>query len=93
MLMAIYLTTMKIKLKTGDVVTVKSFALRSDDLVKVRLIKRIEKPKDFWGADGWEAQMIYKKDVDKLIKNGVPYEKGTKPVVWIFDYQIVKKIK
>ena len=78
------------KYKVGDIVLTKSFA---GPTVWVRLKKRILKPKDFWGADGWEAQMIYKKDVDKLIKNGVPYEKGTKPVVWIFDYQIVKKIK
>ena len=80
------------KFEIGDIVEVKSYALGSDKLIKVKLLKRINKPKDFWGADGWDAQIIYKKDVDKLIKNGVPYKKGEKPVVWVFDYNIVKKI-
>jgi len=79
--------------KPGDIVAVKSFALGEKDLIKVRLKKRIEKPDDFWGANGWDAQIIYKKDVDKLIKSGVPYKKGDKPVVWVFDYHIIKKIK
>ncbi len=59
--------------------------------VYVRLLKRVLKPKDDWGADGWDARIIYKKDVDNLIKNGVPYKKGEKPVVWVFDHQILNK--
>jgi hypothetical protein len=43
------------------------------------------------GVDGWQAQLIYKKDVDKLRKCGVPYKKGEKPKVWVFDWQIIKK--
>ena len=78
------------KYEVGDIVFVESFA---GPKVWVKLKKRILKPKDFWGADGWDAQIVYKKDVDKLIKNGVPYKKGEKPVVWVFDYHIVKKIK
>ena len=30
-------------------------------------------------------------DVAKLIKGGVPYKKGEKPKVWLFDFHIVKK--
>ena len=59
--------------------------------VRVRLKKRILKPKDFWGADGWDAQVIYKKDVDKLIKSGVPYKRGKKPLVFVFDWHIIKR--
>tara|TARA_R110002020_G_scaffold37239_18_gene112612 strand:+ start:2661 stop:2915 length:255 start_codon:yes stop_codon:yes gene_type:complete len=80
-------------LKVGDVVLVRSFALANDDLIKVKLKKRIKKPKDFWGANGWDAQIIHKKDVDKLIRNGVPYKKGKKPSVWVFDFQLVEKVK
>ena len=58
---------------------------------RVKLIKRMLKSKDSWGADGWDAQVIYKKDVDKLIKHGVPYKKKDKPLVWVFDFQIVNK--
>ena len=77
--------------KNGDIVKVRSFALHEDDLIRVKLKKRIKKPKDFWGANGWDAQILYKKDVDKLIKAGVPYKKGEKPIVWVFDFQLVKK--
>ena len=78
------------KYKAGDVVLVESFAISK---VWVRLKKRISKPKDFWGADGWDAQIIYKKDVDALRQNGVPYKKGAKPIVFVFDWQILKKKK
>lgn len=76
------------KYKIGDIVLTRSFA---KPRVWVRLKERILKPKDFWGADGWDAQIIYKKDVDELRRNGVPYEKGAKPMVFVFDWQIIKK--
>ena len=78
-------------LEVGDIVEVRSFALDADDLIKVKLLKRVTKPKNFWGADGWDAQIIYKKDVDKLIKNGVPYKRNEKPTVWVFDFNVVIK--
>ena len=74
--------------KVDDVVLVESFA---GPRVYVRLKKRILKPKDFWGADGWDAQIIYKKDVDKLRRKGVPYKKDTKPTVFVFDWHIIRK--
>ena len=76
------------KYKVGDVVLVESFA---GPKVQVRLKERLLKPKDFWGADGWDAQLIYKKDVDSLRKNGVPYKKDSKPVVFVFDWQMIKR--
>ena len=45
------------------------------------------------GVDGWEAQITSQKEVEKLRKHGVPYKKGEKPNVWVFDWQIIKKIK
>ena len=77
------------KYKVGDIVLVESFA---GPKVHVKLKKRVLKPKKGWGADGWDAQIIYKKDVDALRQNGVPYKKGEKPMVWVFDYRIIKKV-
>ena len=76
------------KYKVGDIVLVESFA---GPKVHVKLKKRVLKPKKGWGADGWDAQLIYKKDVDKLRKNGVPYKKDTKPVVFVFDWHLIKR--
>ena len=78
------------KYKVGDVVLVESFA---GPKVRVRLKKRVLIPKDCWGADGWAAQIIYKKDVDILRKNGVPYKKGAKPLVFVFDWHVIKRIR
>jgi len=76
------------KYNVDDVVLVESHA---GPHVWVRLKKRIVKPKDSWGADGWDAEIVYKKDVDSLIKSGVPYKSGTKPTVFVFDWQLLKK--
>jgi len=76
------------KYKMGDTVLVSSFA---GPKVWVKLKERILKPKDFFGADGWNAQIIYKKDVDNLRKSGVPYKKNTKPMVFVFDWQIISR--
>tara|TARA_R110002020_G_scaffold466237_1_gene688660 strand:- start:3 stop:248 length:246 start_codon:yes stop_codon:yes gene_type:complete len=76
------------KYNVNDVVLVHSFA---GPKVHVKLKKRVLKPKNFWGADGWDAQIIYKKDVDTLRKHGVPYKKGEKPIVFVFDWHIIKK--
>ena len=43
------------------------------------------------GVDGWDAQITLKKEVDKLRKHGVPYEKGSKPMVFVADWQIIKR--
>ena len=43
------------------------------------------------GVDGWEAQIYKQKDVEKLRKCGVPYKKEEKPMVFVPDWQIIKK--
>jgi hypothetical protein len=43
------------------------------------------------GVDGWYAQITNQKEVDKLRRHGVPYKKGEKPKVWVFDWQIIEK--
>tara|TARA_R100000664_G_scaffold25022_1_gene34943 strand:+ start:237 stop:488 length:252 start_codon:yes stop_codon:yes gene_type:complete len=81
---------MKLKYEVNDIVLVESFA---GPKVYVRLKNRILKPKDFWGADGWDAQIIYKKDVDTLRRHGVPYKQGEKPIVFVFDWHMIRKKK
>jgi len=74
----------------NDIVLVKSFA---GPRVKVRLLQRFVPKKNEWGAPGWEAILIHKKCVERLIKSGVPYKKEEKPKVWVFDWEIIKKVK
>tara|TARA_B100001250_G_scaffold410963_1_gene438507 strand:+ start:277 stop:534 length:258 start_codon:yes stop_codon:yes gene_type:complete len=74
----------------GDKVLVKSFA--GPDvrvLLKSRYI--VSETDHKLGVDGWNAQIVNKKEVDKLRQHGVPYSKNEKPVVWVFDWQIIKK--
>ena len=74
----------------NDRVLVKSFAGPN---VCVRLLKRYiaKQSQHKLGVDGWEAQITNQKEVEKLRKRGVPYKKGEKPKVWVFDWQIIKK--
>jgi hypothetical protein len=74
----------------NDNVLVKSFA--GPD-VCVRLLKRYIASKSSLklGENGWDAQVVNQKEVDILRKKGVPYKKGEKPKVWVFDWQIIKK--
>lgn len=74
----------------NDKVTIKTFAGPTVCVVlKKRYIASQSELK--LGVDGWEAQIIYKKDVALLRKHGVPYEKNEKPKVWVFDWEIIKK--
>ena len=75
-------------LKPGDIVLVNSFA---GPKVHVKLIKRVLKIKQQWGANGWDAQLIYSNEIEQLKKSGVPYKKNSKPTVWVFDFQIISK--
>ena len=61
----------------GDKVLVKSFAGPN---VRVTLKNRYI-----------AAESELKREVEKLRKSGVPYKKGEKPKVWVFDWQIIKK--
>lgn len=74
----------------NDKVLVKSFA--GPDVcvtLKKRYIAKQSQTK--LGVDGWEAQITAPKEVEKLRKSGVPYQKGEKPMVWVFDWQIIKR--
>ena len=83
---------MKLKKKytKNDRVLVKSFAGPN---VCVRLLKRYiaKQSQHKLGVDGWEAQITNQKEVEKLRKKGVPYKRGEKPKVWVFDFEIIKK--
>ena len=76
--------------KIGDVVLVKSFAGPN---VRVTLKNRYIAAESELklGVDGWEAQITLQRDVEKLRKRGIPYRKGEKPMVWVFDHHIIKK--
>ena len=80
----------KISYQKNDKVLVKSFA--GPD-TRVILRKRYIAPQSELklGVDGWEAQITIQKEVEKLRKAGVPYQKGEKPMVWVFDWQIIKR--
>ena len=74
----------------NDRVLVKSFA---GPKVCVTLKRRyIAKQSELkLGVDGWEAQITNQREVEKLRKKGVPYKRGEKPKVWVFDSDIIKK--
>jgi hypothetical protein len=80
----------KIRYRKGDKVIVSSFA-GPDVWVLLRERYIAKKSNHKLGVDGWEAQIVSQKEVEKLRKCGVPYRKGEKPKVWVFDWQIVKK--
>ena len=74
----------------NDRVLVKSFA--GPDVI-VTLTRRylVRETKHKLGVDGWEAQITNQKEVEKLRKKGVPYKRGERPKVWVFDFEIIKK--
>ncbi len=76
--------------RKGDRVLVRSFAGPN---VYVCLMERYiaSKSELKLGVDGWEAKITSQREVEKLRKRGVPYKKGEKPKVWVFDWQIIKK--
>jgi hypothetical protein len=77
--------------RKNDRVLVKSFA--GPD-VHVVLKKRytVSESEHKLGTDGWYAVIVSSKEVEKLRKCGVPYKKGERPEVWVFDWEIIKKI-
>ena len=80
----------KKKYKKGDTVLVKSFA--GPDVCVVLKSRYIASESEHkLGVDGWNAQIISQKEVEKLRKCGVPYKKGEKPKVWVFDWEIIEK--
>ena len=78
------------KYKVNDIVLVESAAGPS---VHVKLQKRVEKvcKGRIDGAPGWEALLLYEKEIEKLREAGVPYPKEGEHQVWVFDEDIIKK--
>jgi hypothetical protein len=74
--------------RKGDIVLVKCAA---GPKVYVRLVKRVLKPKDYWGADGWEAVLLNNTETEKLRKAGVPYPEKGEREVWVYDEDIIKR--
>ena len=77
-------------IKPGNILLVESFA---GPRVHVKVTKEFFKKKDEWGADGWDGILIYESDIKALITAGVPYETNKDHEVWVFNFQIIKKIK
>jgi len=78
--------------KINDRVLVESFAGPEVCVIlKKRYIANQSEHKI--GVDGWYALIANENEVNKLRNNGVPYRKGEKPEVWIFDWQIIKKCR
>tara|TARA_R110002020_G_scaffold46255_1_gene131673 strand:- start:25504 stop:25758 length:255 start_codon:yes stop_codon:yes gene_type:complete len=76
--------------RKNDKVLVKSFAGPDVSVIlKERFLVSESELKI--GVDGWNAQITSQKEVNKLRKHGVPYKKDEKPMVWVFDWQIIKK--
>ena len=74
----------------NDKVLVSSFA--GPDVI-VTLTRRylVRETKHKLGVNGWKAQITSYKEVEKLRQHGVPYKKGEKPIVFVADWQIIKK--
>ena len=77
------------KYRKNDIVVFNSFA---GVQIRARLVERIYYPKnDNWGGyGGWNAVLIYKKDMEKLKSHCVVVDKEE---FWIYDWQIIKKTK
>jgi len=81
---------LKKRYQKNDRVIVKSFAGPEVCVVlKNRYI--VSKSESKLGVDGWHAQITNQKEVEKLRKCGVPYSKNEKPMVWVFDWEIIEK--
>ena len=82
----------KRRYRKNDRVVVKSFA--GPDVCVVLKERYIAAKSELkLGVDGWEAQITSQKEVEKLRKRGVPYKKGEKPIVFVFDEHIIRKKK
>ena len=84
--------TSKKQYTKNDRVLVKSFAGPN---VCVTLKKRYtaSESEHKLGVNGWEAQIVNQKEVNKLRRHGVPYSKGEKPRVFVAEWQILKKCR
>tara|TARA_R110000824_G_scaffold27988_20_gene94424 strand:- start:232 stop:486 length:255 start_codon:yes stop_codon:yes gene_type:complete len=74
----------------GDRVFIKTFAgPHACVLLRKRYIAKDSEHK--LGIDGWHAQITNQKEVNNLRKSGVPYKQGESPIVFVADWEIIKK--
>ena len=75
----------------GDRILVKTFA--GLDVCVILRERYLVKDSEYkLGTDGWTAQITNQKEVNDLRKSGVPYKKDEKPIVFIADWEIIKKM-
>ena len=83
------------KYKKGDIVLIQPSAGPALPQIHVRLIKRIiERKRDHWtGYSGWEAELIYKREIDILRKQWqIPFKKvGDR--TFVYDSEIIRRVK
>ena len=83
------------KYKKGDIVLIQPSAGPALPQIHVRLIKRIiERKRGHWtGYSGWEAELIYKREIDILRKQWqIPFKKvGDR--TFVYDSEIIRRVK
>ena len=80
----------------GDVIPNVHVKLKKRIVVKERKGKLVgfKKSMDWPGYSGWEAVLVYQDEVDMLRKNwSIPYKKPGEDVIFVYDYNIIKKTK
>ena len=83
---------LKKRYKKNDNVLVNCFA-GPDICVTLKKRYLVNDNKYKLGVNGWDAQITNQKEVNKLRSRGVPYKKGEKPIVFVADWQIIKKCR
>ena len=83
------------KYKKGDVVLIQPCAGPALPQIHVRLINRIVEPKrGYWtGYSGWEAELIYKHEVDILRKQWKIAFKKVGDKTFVYDSEIIRSVK
>jgi hypothetical protein len=88
------------KYKKGDIVLVQSPAGKAIPKFHVKLLKRIVvnpskgRSMDWPGYTGWEAVLIYQKEVDMLRKKWhISFHKALEDKTFICEEDIIKKVK
>jgi|TARA_R110000744_G_scaffold145420_1_gene258041 hypothetical protein len=86
--------------KKGDVVLVRSLAGNAIPFIHVKLCKKIiQKPKKYGkfndkGYVAWESSLIYKREAAILNKEwSIPYQYPDKMELFVFEEDIIKKVK
>mgnify|MGYP003111660642 FL=1 len=83
------------KYKKGDVVLIQPSAGPALPQIHVRLIERVvELKRGHWtGYSGWEAELIYKREVDMLRKQWQIAFKKIGDRTFVYDSEIIRRVK